>query len=84
MSRRLDTDLVWPSHRPPAGPSKCAPPGSALAAERVQDFRLHALRHSVASYMLINGASIGELAAVLGHKTPKMVKHYSHPSEAHT
>lgn len=32
----------------------------------------------------MNGASIGELAEVLGHKTLQMVKRYSHLSESHT
>jgi hypothetical protein len=49
---------------------------------RIEDFRFHDLRHSAASYMLMNGASIAELAEVLGHKTPQMVKRCSHLSES--
>lgn len=51
---------------------------------RIEDFRFHDLRHSAASYMLMNGASIAELAEVLGHKTPQMVKRCSHLSESRT
>jgi site-specific recombinase XerD len=32
----------------------------------------------------MNGASLAEISAVLGHKTLSMVKRYSHFSEAHT
>jgi len=32
----------------------------------------------------MNGASMPEIAAVLGHKTLSMVKRYAHLSEAHT
>jgi site-specific recombinase XerD len=32
----------------------------------------------------MNGASLAEIAEVLGHKTLQMVKRYAHLSEAHT
>jgi integrase len=32
----------------------------------------------------MNGASMLDIAAVLGHKTLQMVKRYSHLSDAHT
>ena len=50
----------------------------------IEDFRFHDLRHSAASYLAMNGASMAEIAEVLGHKTLQMVKRYSHLSEAHT
>lgn len=56
----------------------------AVAKASLEDFRFHDLRHSAASYMLMNGATIAELAEVLGHKTLQMVKRYSHLSESHT
>jgi integrase len=48
------------------------------------DFRFHDLRHSCASYLAMNGASLAEIAEVLGHKTLQMVKRYAHLSEVHT
>lgn len=42
------------------------------------------LRHSAASYLAMNGASLAEIAEVLGHKTLQMVKRYAHLSDAHT
>ena len=50
---------------------------------KIKDFRFHDLRHSTASYLAMNGASLLEIADILGHKTLQMVKRYSHLSEDH-
>ena len=50
----------------------------------IEDFRWHDLRHSTASYLAMGGASLAEIAEVLGHKTLQMVKRYAHLPEAHT
>jgi integrase len=50
----------------------------------LEDFRFHDLRHTAASYLAMDGASITDIAEVLGHKTLEMAKRYSHLSEAHT
>lgn len=47
------------------------------------DFRFHDLRHSTASYLAMKGASLVEIAEVLGHRTLQMVRRYSHLSESH-
>lgn len=47
------------------------------------DFRLHDLRHNVASQMAMSGASLLDIATVTGHKTLAMVKRYSHLSDDH-
>jgi integrase len=47
------------------------------------DFRFHDLRHSCASYLAMSGASVPEIAAVLGHKTLAMAARYTHLSEQH-
>lgn len=57
---------------------------NALKKAEITDFRFHDLRHSAASYLALNGASLAEIAEVLGHKTLQMVKRYAHLSEAHT
>ena len=54
-----------------------------LKASGIEDFRFHDLRHSTASYLAMNGASLAEIAEILGHKTLQMVKRYSHLSEQH-
>jgi len=83
--RRIDTNLLFPSKVNPDKPMDLrAPWMTALKAAKIEDFRFHDLRHSAASYLAMNGASLAEIAEVLGHKTLQMVKRYAHLSEAHT
>jgi integrase len=87
--RRIDTNLVFPSTKHfPDGKGKPIefrkPWLTALAKAEIGDFRFHDLRHSCASYLAMNGASLAEIAEVLGHKSLQMVKRYSHISETHT
>jgi integrase len=44
------------------------------------DLRFHDLRHIFASRLLANGASLPEIAALLGHKTLSISARYSHTS----
>lgn len=48
------------------------------AAAKVDDCRWHDLRHSCASYLAQNGASLIEIATVLGHKSLVATKRYAH------
>jgi len=57
---------------------------TALKRAGLEDFRFHDLRHCAASYLAMNGASLAEIAEVLGHKSLQMVKRYSHLSHEHT
>lgn len=45
--------------------------------------RFHDLRHTTASYLTMNGASLAEVAEALGHRTLVMAKRYSHQSGEH-
>ncbi len=56
---------------------------AALATAGIADFRFHDLRHTCASYLASQGASLLEIADVLGHRTMAMVKRYSHLAEGH-
>jgi integrase len=56
---------------------------TALKRDEIETFRFHDLRHSAASYLAMNGATLLEIAGILGHKTLQMVKRYSHLSEDH-
>ena len=55
----------------------------AIKRSAITDFRFHDLRHSTASYLAMSGATLLEIADILGHKTLQMVKRYSHLSEDH-
>lgn len=54
---------------------------TALRKAGVTNFRFHDTRHCAASYLLESGASIAQLAEILGHKTLQMVKRYAHLSD---
>lgn len=56
---------------------------NARDTAKLEDFRFHDLRHSTASYLAMNGASLVEIADILGHRTLQMVRRYSHLSESH-
>jgi site-specific recombinase XerD len=56
----------------------------ALVAEaRIENFHFHDLRHSCASYLAMNGASLLEVADVLGHMSIQMTACYAHLSSGH-
>jgi integrase len=82
--RRLDTALLFPSTLRPDRPITLRQPfANALQAAAIKDFHWHDLRHCTASYLAMNGASLAEIAEVLGHKTLAMVKRYAHLSDGH-
>jgi integrase len=83
--RRIDTPLLFPARQRADKPLDLRSPfEKALERAKIENFRWHDLRHSCASYLAMNGASLAEIAEVLGHKTLQMVKRYAHLSHAHT
>lgn len=83
--RRIDTDLVFPAKRDPSKPLYVRSMWETTVKRAgIEDFRFHDLRHSAASALAMSGASLAEIADVLGHKTLQMVKRYAHLSEQHT
>jgi integrase len=82
--RRLDTTLVFPDYVGTKPLSIRDAFANAVKRAGIEDFRFHDLRHSAASYLAMNGASLMEIAEILGHKTLSMVKRYAHLSEQHT
>jgi len=81
--RRIDSGLLFPGKNPKRPVFIRSPWAKAVVSAKLDDFKFHDLRHSAASYMLMSGASLGEIAELLGHKTLQMVKRYSHLSESH-
>ena len=82
--KRVDCDFVFPSAKKKQPIDIRTAWENAVKNAELEDFRFHDLRHSAASYLAMNGASLAEIAEVLGHKTLQMVKRYAHLSEAHT
>lgn len=79
--RRTPTTLVFESPRAP-GKAMCFESAfrKAVADARIEHFRFHDLRHTAASYLAQSGASLLEIADVLGHKQLAVVKRYAHLS----
>ena len=83
--RRIDTNLVFPGSRysNKGHASLRTAFLFALKKAKIENFKFHDLRHSAASYLAMNGATLSEIAEVLGHKTLQMVKRYAHLSDQH-
>ena len=81
--RRIGVNLVFPgnSGRQPADIRTAWL--ATIERAGIENFHFHDLRHSTASYLAMNGASLAEIAEILGHKTLQMVKRYAHLSDSH-
>ena len=55
----------------------------ALQAADIKGCRVHDLRHSCASYLAQNGATLLEIGDLLGHRTVSMTKRYAHLAAGH-
>ncbi len=82
--RNNRTGYVFPSERIDSAIDITSSWRTAMKRACLEDFRFHDLRHSAASYLAMNGASLTDIAEILGHKTLDMVKRYAHLSESHT
>lgn len=56
---------------------------NALKQAKVGDFRFHDLRHTAASYLAMKGATLLEIADVLGHRNLSVTRRYSHLTTTH-
>lgn len=82
--RRIDSDLVFPSPSDPSKPFDFRRPFEmAVEAAGIENFRYHDLRHSTASYLVMNGCTLAEAAEVLGHKSLLSTARYAHLSDGH-
>ena len=82
--KRIDTPLLFPSKAIPSQPIDLRKAfENATKAANIENFKWHDIRHCAASYLAMNGASLNEIAEVLGHKSLAMVKRYAHLSDSH-
>jgi integrase len=82
--REVGSGLVFPS------PTKFRKPfefrkhwHKAMADAGIEGFRFHDLRHSCASMLVMNGATLYEAGQVLGHKSQQTTARYAHLSTGH-
>ena len=76
--------LVFPSARTPSKAYAFEPRWQeALSQAKVKTFRFHDLRHSCASLLAQNGATLLEIGDLLGHRQVSMTKRYSHLAATH-
>lgn len=82
--RRLDSNLVFPNIKGNKPMDTTWFWDKARKLAKLEDFRFHDLRHTAASGLAMDGASLLEIADILGHKTMQMTKRYSHLTKKHT
>lgn len=78
------SDFLFPSDKTEETKDFTKAWGKAVSDAGIEDLKFHDLRHSAASYLAMNGATLAEIADVLGHKSYDMVKRYSHLTDQHT
>jgi integrase len=80
--RDLADDRLFPPHRGSRSPYIDLRDAflTALKIAKIEDFHWHDLRHTAASYLMMEGTTHLEVAKVLGHSTLTMVLRYTHLS----
>jgi integrase len=75
---------VFASPRYPSEPFAFEPQWKqALQAAKIRNFRFHDLRHTCASMLAQNGATLLEIGDLLGHRQLQVTKRYSHLATGH-
>lgn len=54
-----------------------------LAAAQIEDFRIHDLRHTFASYSISSGQTLGVIGEILGHRSAQTTARYAHLIDEH-
>ncbi|MBX3633941.1 MAG: site-specific integrase [Rubrivivax sp.] len=78
------SSLVFASRLRPDLPYSMEPRfAQALKAAHIRGFTFHSLRHSCASLLAANGATLLEIGDLLGHRQIAMTRRYSHLAAGH-
>lgn len=84
MARPIRGGLLFASPREDSKPFEMRKHwDAAVKAAGLEDFRFHDLRHSCASFLAASGASVIEIADLLGHRQLAMAYRYSHLNHEH-
>ncbi len=82
--RKVGQNFIFESTRKPGQPMEFKKHFLlALKKADIKNFRFHDLRHSAASYLAMSGASLVEIAEILGHKSIETTRRYAHLSDHH-
>jgi integrase len=82
--RRPDSILLFPGTDPHKPIDFRSAWRAAINKAGLKNFKYHDCRHTFASYCIMNGSSLNEIAALLGHKNCQTVTpRYCHFSNAH-
>lgn len=85
VAKLRDNGLVFPSRVSQSKPVQLRTPWeTALRRAGIERFKWHDMRHSCASFLAMNGASLREIGEVLGHRSVATTKRYAHLTEQHT
>lgn len=77
-SSSIDDRLLPVSH-----PALLIAFNKALEHARITDFRVHDLRHSSASHLLMAGSDLATVSRLMGHANLAMTMRYAHLSQRH-
>jgi site-specific recombinase XerD len=80
-----DEDRIFPP-KPDATSGRQRVEGSfedLLERAEIEEFRFHDLRHTFASWYMMNGGDLYELAKILGHANIKMTERYAKLARKH-
>lgn len=78
--RRKDRGVLFPDVTPEQVSMKFI---RACRVAGVENFSIHSLRHTYASFLRLNGADLFDIQKLLGHSDPRMTQRYTHLSSAH-
>ncbi len=83
--RSLGEELVFPPRSGAKGERRRVESSfeRILSLAEIRDFRFHDLRHTFASWYMMNGGDLYELAKILGHSNIKMTERYAKLAKKH-
>jgi integrase len=83
--RMLNDEHIFPAKRGARGERQRVEGSfeTVLTIAGIKDFRFHDLRHTFASWYMMHGGDLYELAKILGHANIKMTERYAKLGRAH-